>query len=127
MRACFLGSWGSSDDETSLPGGTINGSRYLVRFVRLQRAETPLSSCRLNVGGGKPSPNETNSQRKQSGSEGSQDHLCSMPARSFIRPVLSDVPSSGNASTRRTERRGPCPGSPGPPDPSCSVRPVAPC
>src|SRR5208337_5666960 len=29
----------------------------------------------------RPSPNETNSQRKQSGSEGGQDQVCSMPAR----------------------------------------------
>src|SRR5271157_641700 len=28
----------------------------------------------------RPSPNETNSQREQSGSEGGQDQLCSMPA-----------------------------------------------
>src|SRR5208337_5468836 len=30
-------------------------------------------------GVGRPSPNETNSQRKQPGSEGGQDQLCSMP------------------------------------------------
>src|SRR5208337_404511 len=34
---------------------------------------------RQNGGGGRPSPNETNSQRKQPGSEGGQDQLCSMP------------------------------------------------
>src|SRR5271157_2989396 len=34
---------------------------------------------RQNGGVGRPSPNETNSQRKQPGSEGGQDQLCSMP------------------------------------------------
>src|SRR5271157_6104498 len=35
---------------------------------------------RPNGGVGRPSPNETNSQQKQSGSEGGQDQLCSMPS-----------------------------------------------
>src|SRR5208283_2883065 len=34
-----------------------------------------------NGGVGRPLPNETNPQRKQSGSEGGQDQLCSIPVR----------------------------------------------
>jgi hypothetical protein len=36
-----------------------------------------------NGGAWRPSPNETDSQRKQPGSEGGQDQLCSMPGQPY--------------------------------------------
>ncbi len=41
--------------------------------------------------GWRPSPNETNPQRKQSGSEGGQGQLCSMPESCGTMPVMAFV------------------------------------
>src|SRR5271157_4511567 len=57
----------------------------------------------------RPSPNETNSQRKQSGSEGGQDQLCSVPGRGGTarRVVRRASPQSGGNEEARQEPRSP--------------------
>ncbi len=50
----------------------------------------PRRTSRWNGGVWRPAPNETNSQRKQSGSGGGQDQLCSMPPLPCRRCMICD-------------------------------------
>ena len=105
--------------------GTERAGRWCRVGVERRRGHQSISTCRrssrrgpargLGLGGGP-------CRLSGAGLRG----LTVWRPRSSIRPVLPDVPSSGNASTRRTERRGPCPGSSGQHDPNCTVRPVGP-
>ena len=86
---CWFGQW--SPDPPGLCDRKFPSPRPLGRHLE--------TSGQPNGGIWRLSPNETNSQRKQSGSEGGQDQLCSMPAApsrlilmAIARPIPLDAP-----------------------------------